>query len=35
MPQTITTARAAALERVTAAGVEVPDTGYLYFFGNL
>jgi hypothetical protein len=34
MPQTIATARAAALERVTAAGVEVPDTGYLYFFGN-
>jgi hypothetical protein len=34
MPQTMATARAAALERVRAEGIEVPDTSYLYFFGS-
>jgi hypothetical protein len=34
MPQTIATARVTALEQTAAAGIEVPETGYLCFFGN-
>jgi hypothetical protein len=34
MPDITTSSRTEALERTTSAGIDVPDEGYLYFFGK-
>jgi hypothetical protein len=34
MPNFLASNRAQALERATSMGIDVPDEGYLYFFGN-
>jgi hypothetical protein len=34
MPNLIASNRAEALKRATSKGIDVPDEGYLYFFGK-
>ena len=34
MPNLIASNRAGALKRATSKGIDLPDEGYLYFFGK-